>query len=321
MEFAQTVAVVRTKSNGSPGKGHSSVLDYFKQQSRFDYLVAVDGDDMLYPTALFRIGHYLQYQPDILFLTYQDQLTRTAEVERAPHLPIGPNEWLVYNFEEVMGKVWLGSKGINPFGNTAVYQLNTPGRMIVWSRKSMEYDVNYAEQLRLYDDYPTFMQVFELHEQRRLRIFGLNDSEIYLYNQLGDNGATKQFFTNGRDGASEPSEKMLAEEREFRKIVTASGAFPSIRDWDLTTLSFLQLERMPHLFSFQDKLQFTGRASHNLSTTGAERERAKQEKWNYELFIQYAKENGPQDILQALLQHRERLVLTEDGMLTLPAES
>ena len=183
----------------------------------------------------------------------------------------------------------------------------------------MEYGINYAEQLRLYDDYPTFMQVFELHEQRRLRIFGLNDSEIYLYNQLGDSGATKQFF-KGKDGASEPSEKMLAEDREFRKLVTARGAFPSIRDWDLTTLSFLQLERMPHLFSFEDKLQFTERATRNLSATGAKRERAKQEQWNYELFIQYSRESGPQDILQALLRYRERLVLTEDEMLALPVQ-
>jgi hypothetical protein len=104
-EFSQETTIVRTESNGSPGKGHTSVLHYFKRQPRFEYLVAVDGDDLLYPSALFRIGHYIQYKPDVLFLTYQDTLHREAAMERAPHVPIGPHAFLVYNFDEVMDEV------------------------------------------------------------------------------------------------------------------------------------------------------------------------------------------------------------------------
>jgi hypothetical protein len=100
-QFGHQSTVVRTESNGSPGKGHTSILRYFKSQPRFEYLVTVDGDDLLYPSALYRIGHYLQYKPDVLFLTYQDTLTYKSSLERAPHLPVGPHSMLVYNFDKV----------------------------------------------------------------------------------------------------------------------------------------------------------------------------------------------------------------------------
>jgi hypothetical protein len=92
----------------------------------------------------------------------------------------------------VLCQVWITAKGINPFGSVPIHKLNTPGRMLVWSRQAVQLDIAFAEELKLFDDYYPFIQVFEIAVQNRLRVFGVNDSEIYLYNQLGDSTATKR---------------------------------------------------------------------------------------------------------------------------------
>lgn len=51
--------VVITESNGKPGKGHQSVLDYFSEQEEYDYLIKIDGDDFLLSGAHERIREYV----------------------------------------------------------------------------------------------------------------------------------------------------------------------------------------------------------------------------------------------------------------------
>ena len=43
-----SVSVVRTESNGRPGKGHNSVLENFRSSPGYKYCVLVDGDDFLF---------------------------------------------------------------------------------------------------------------------------------------------------------------------------------------------------------------------------------------------------------------------------------
>ena len=51
--------IIRTQSNGYPGKGHNSVLDIFKKVLDYDYLIMIVGDDFLFPNAVKRIDHIL----------------------------------------------------------------------------------------------------------------------------------------------------------------------------------------------------------------------------------------------------------------------
>ena len=69
--------VVRTESNGFPGKGHNSCVEYFKNHEEYDYLIPLDGDDFFYPFFFKNLEVYLQkpYSPDILFLPFSDILT------------------------------------------------------------------------------------------------------------------------------------------------------------------------------------------------------------------------------------------------------
>ena len=49
--------IIRTESNGSPGKGHNSVLKTFYRDYRYDNLIMLDGDDFLFPNAIHRINN------------------------------------------------------------------------------------------------------------------------------------------------------------------------------------------------------------------------------------------------------------------------
>ena len=71
----KSVQFLRTESNGSPGKGHNSVIQNCKNyQNDYDYFLNIDGDDFLYPTAFTRLSKYIEYNPDALFLCFHDQL-------------------------------------------------------------------------------------------------------------------------------------------------------------------------------------------------------------------------------------------------------
>ena len=52
------IEIINTESNGKPGKGHNSVINYFKNNPKCDYLIPIDGDDFLYPHFF---NNYLKY--------------------------------------------------------------------------------------------------------------------------------------------------------------------------------------------------------------------------------------------------------------------
>ena len=109
-----------TESNGKPGKGHNSVLHYFRTQPQYDYCVIVDGDDFLYPRALSRLQHYLQYEPDVLFIAFHDILHSNvvpSDCNNA-HITFRNKCVLNYNVDELTIDEWYRIKGpIHPFKN------------------------------------------------------------------------------------------------------------------------------------------------------------------------------------------------------------
>ena len=68
------VEVIKTESNGYPGKGHNSLFEIFNQYTNYEYLLPLDGDDFLYPCALRKLEIYLNYKPDILMLPFTDNI-------------------------------------------------------------------------------------------------------------------------------------------------------------------------------------------------------------------------------------------------------
>lgn len=230
----KNVMFMRTESNGAPGKGHNSVLNNCRNyMNEYDYFLNIDGDDFLYPTALLRIEKYLEYNPDGLFLCFHDQLYTKIrkEIETVPRINYD-NGFLMYNLTDSCHIKWFEDKGINPFINN-VNKLNTPARLIVVNKKLLDVSLNitYDDNLALYDDFRTFMQVFEYNVLGKLNVFGIFDSEIYLYNRLNEESATDNYN----------QEKANLEEVNFRKSL--QDQFLCIKDWDLKKLKFLRLDQ------------------------------------------------------------------------------
>ena len=231
------VIFLRTESNGSPGKGHNSVITNCKTyKNEYDYFLNIDGDDFLYPTALLRLSKYVEYKPDALFLCFHDQLvTSIAGMENVARINY-ENGALIYNFTDSCSKQWFDDKGVNPFKND-INKTNTPGRIILLGTKALELELKYDENVKLYDDYYTFMQLFEYQTLNKLSVFGIFDSEIYVYNRVNTLAATKTYT----------KEKAQKEEIIFRNSIL--DKFLSIRDWNLHNLKFLRLDQT--LFSFK----------------------------------------------------------------------
>src|SRR6056300_140532 len=65
------VKMVVTESNGTPGLGKNSVLDYFLQNKEYDYVIPIDGDDYFFPNGVDKIVEIITQDAtiDVLGLT------------------------------------------------------------------------------------------------------------------------------------------------------------------------------------------------------------------------------------------------------------
>ena len=77
-----------------------------------------------------------------------------------------------------------------------IYELNTIGRIILYSRNSLNYNLKYNEECKLYDDYIVGMKALKLAYEEKCNVFRTNDQNIYLYNMLSNNSAYKKFNEN-----------------------------------------------------------------------------------------------------------------------------
>ena len=48
----EKIKIIETESNGKPGMGHNILINIFKNNINYDYLLPIDGDDFLYPYGL-----------------------------------------------------------------------------------------------------------------------------------------------------------------------------------------------------------------------------------------------------------------------------
>jgi len=224
------VQIIQTESNGYPGKGHNSVLNTFRNTNGYDYCILIDSGDFFYPTAFSNLSMYLAYKPDMLFVSYHDNLSTNISAQNIPHICIDNKCYLNYNIDIVTAKLWYESKGKNPFHHN-INLLNTPARPVLFSRRVLEYDILYDENMKLYDDFIVFIKCFELCVLKSINMYLLIDSDIYLYNTISTNSATYVYssLTNHRDD----------ENNHF--INSIKKKYLAIREWDLKQIPKLSL--------------------------------------------------------------------------------
>ena len=250
------VHIVETESNGRPGKGHNSVLRHFAQACDYDYCVMIDGDDFLYPRALRRLQHYLAYQPDVLFITFHDMMKSVlSEGEKnIPFVSIQNKCYLFYNITEVTLREWFAVKGSkNPF-TTNINDLNTLARPFVFSKAALEspgVDLFYDESMKLFDDFVVFMKCFEQSRLGKLKVYGMVDADMYLYNMISTDSATNTYFDTSNPDSEENRKR---EQAGF--LDSIRNKFLTLRQWDLSQFPLLELGQMNEPDNFVVKYKF-----------------------------------------------------------------
>lgn len=238
--------IERSESNGKPGKGHNSVIEYFKNNDSYDYILMFDGDDFTYPCTLNRIEQYLHYNPDALLLPFNDILN--PKLNESCGIPINNNVY--YTFNNISDNIihqWCTDK-LSPFKNH-INNVNTPGRLILLSRNALNINISYDENMGLYDDLIVFMQLFETSlYKKEYNIFMVHDCDIMIYNRLNDESATEKL-----------QNKIIDIESENNILINSiKNNFYLIRDWDLRKMIFLS-NTTNDIFSIVDKVKYVNK--------------------------------------------------------------
>lgn len=290
--------IQETESNGKPGKGHNSVLRYFRDHPEYDYLVMVDGDDFLYPRALSRLEHYLNYEPDILFIAFHDILLSELcpKDSNIPFITFRNKCCLSYNVEALTVGEWHRVKGaINPF-NRDINNMNTYARPFAFSRKSLEYDIYYDENAALYDDFIVFLKAFELGILHKLNIFAAIDTYLYLYNSTSLDAATKRYFLP----ENEPARKKENENYQ----ASIKNRFLTLKRWDLTKFPLLELGQNSEPDDFLVKCKFVDDLASKIRLQFMVPQRD-----NIDLILQHCREVGNQVFYDDLIATLEWILI------------
>lgn len=224
--------IIRTESNGKPGKGHNSLLTYFKEHTEYDYLIPIDGDDFIYPFFLQRLQHYMAapYSPDVVFIPFSDILTR--ECNPSLHCPIGGKCYLNVNIQEInlMNQFYEGK--LSPF-DYPLEQVNTPGRLVLFSRNALTMNACYQESFKWYDDLTFFMNVFEhaILFPHKYNVYLIDEYYMYVYNRLNTDSATFDFLRKREENYKKENDMLQLE---------IQNKYLAIRDWNLKSIQVLK---------------------------------------------------------------------------------
>ena len=175
------VKIIRTESNGKPGKGHNSLLAIFKHYTEYDYLVIVDGGDKLYPGALKRINAlYNLNNYDVINLIGNTKLKGLYKRIGVEIIPGG-------ELHTITTSMFIDTtKGIKQISADYNNIIATPCRLLSINRKVLShYTEMYDERMFIYDDYKTFLILYmEECFKKNLNILNLSDPHMYLYNDI-----------------------------------------------------------------------------------------------------------------------------------------
>jgi len=190
--------IIRTESNGSPGKGHNSVLKTFYKDYRYDNLIMLDGDDFLFPNAIQRINNVLITEnSDVISLygntkiimdtaNYHKLKNQTDDSISTYHLQF------YYNVDECK-KIYR----LNEEFNTT---LATPGRLICINRKLLsKYIQLYDERMYIYDDFMTTVLLYKEDNNPAFTITHISEPYIYLYNAVNEESVSYKYTSTGEN--------------------------------------------------------------------------------------------------------------------------
>lgn len=184
--------VVRTESNGWPGKGKNSCLDIF-MNSNADFWVQLDGDDLFYPTFLQSLANNMERYKgsiDVLGLVPTDKVL-PYKIGLGHEFPVGESFWACVWGISVC---WPGN---NPPGPARGAWINdrlpvSQNTLMLRSRKSCEY--RFPEDLPNGEDSLTSVRLLKAHQDGKINYFLTMSSDWYCYDETVEDSIQKQFL-------------------------------------------------------------------------------------------------------------------------------
>ena len=183
--------VVRTTSNGKPGKGKNSCIELFLNTD-YDYLSQIDGDDILYPTYLESLSLHVKQFPglDVLGIVPMDVICDDPNV-------------LGYRFK-VWDNAWAGV-----WGTSTVYpyaELPGPNRSYLWdmdlphsadfiilqSRRSCDHH-RFEEEMGVGEDHLYSIQLLSEHQKGNIGYFHTMSSDMFVIDRTTEGSIQKIF--------------------------------------------------------------------------------------------------------------------------------
>lgn len=194
-EYAQEVFsadlpfhIVRTESDGKPGKGKNSCLDLFLETD-FDFISQIDGDDFLYPTYLESLYNHISHFPciDVLGVIPIDFISNG---KAAGHL------FNIHNGSEV--GVW-GCSVVPPSRESG------PGLSHIWTEElppSSDFIILQSKKsaiIKMHEDIPVgedhlyTYQLLAEHQKGNLCYFQTMSSDLYVIDRNTESSIQDQY--------------------------------------------------------------------------------------------------------------------------------
>lgn len=241
--FNEKIEIIRTESNGYPGKGHNSCIQLFKDRKEYNYFTMIDGDDLYYPCAFQRFEKYLKKYPnmDLLHMMLNDRV-HFDNNENYNYRQLLLNYKLISAFDNIENW-WKTHKMNSPYiGHFA--DNKTPSRILLCSRNifNTTIPIRYSEEMKLYDDYIAFLSFYEAELRKEIKTYSCSDTYIYLYNSLNDNSASYKFHDR------EYEQNIWDKEKDIYNNVKNDN-------WNIKNLPYAIID-IPNNFNTFSKLQF-----------------------------------------------------------------
>lgn len=186
--------VIRTESNGKPGRGKNSCLELFLE-SDCDFVSQIDGDDILYPTYLKSLARHIKHYPslDVLGAIPTDYITKGKT----------KSGYVFKINEEVVASVW-GISVTAPWtgaecgpGVSHIFHEDMPNSVdfiILQSRKSAE--IKMREDIMIAEDHVYSYQLLAEHQKGNIQYFHTMSSDLYVIDKTTENSLQKVHSQN-----------------------------------------------------------------------------------------------------------------------------
>jgi len=190
--------IIRTESNGSPGKGHNSVLEIFYNNYNYENLIKVDGDDFLFPYAIERINNIqTEEKSDVITLVGNCSVSNTIFKYNKQRKVDPDTDMYCRDYNIQLGFHIQEVNNIRQIDDGFDTLTITPLRLLCVNRKILsKYMKLYNDEMYKGVDIEYCVIFYKELRNPDYKITHLSDPYIYLYNGINDDSVTKHHDNN-----------------------------------------------------------------------------------------------------------------------------